>query len=248
MTDFRLDGKLAVVTGASRGLGRGCAVALAEAGADVALVARPSAELEEAAALVEAQGRTAIRLALDVRDRRAVESAFASLDRIDVFVNNAGTNVPQPFLEVEEEAFDAVVALNLKAAFFAAQAAARRMVERKAGAIINMTSQSAHVALPKRTVYCMTKSGLDGLTRAMALDLKGTGIRVNAVAPTFVETPMTKPFLAEPSFRRYVDSMLLVDRLATPEDVGAAVVFLASDAAAMINGTSLLVDGGWTAH
>ncbi len=248
MTGFGLDGRLAVVTGASRGLGRGCAIALAEAGADVALVARPSADLDETASAIEALGRKAVPLPVDVRDTQAIAAAFAALDRIDIFVNNAGTNVPQPFLDVTEAAYDSVADLNLRAAFFAAQAAARRMVPQGAGAIVNMTSQAGHVGLPSRTVYCMTKAGLEGLTRAMALDLKGTGVRVNAVAPTFVETPMTRPFLADPTFRGHVDSMLLVDRLATPEDIGAAVVFLASDAAAMITGTSLLVDGGWTAH
>ena len=248
MSGFRLDGKLAVVTGASKGLGRGAALALAEAGADIALVARPSTELDAAACAVEALGRKAVRLAIDVRDLAAVDAAFASLDRLDVLVNNAGTNVPQPFLDVDEAAFDKLVALNLKAAFFAAQTAARRMVAAGGGAIINVTSQAGHVALPNRTVYCTTKFGLEGLTKAMALDLKGTGVRVNAVAPTFVETPLTGPFLADKAFRAHVDSKLLVGRLPFPEDIGAAIVFLASDAAAMIDGTSLLVDGGWTAH
>ena len=248
VTSFRLDGKFAVVTGASRGLGLGCAIALAEAGADVGLVARPSDSLDEAVEMVRALGRNAVPLPLDVRDRHALQAGLESLEAIDILVNNAGTNVPQHFLDVEEAAFDEVVDINLKAAFFTAQAAARRMVARGTGVIINMTSQAGHVALPKRTVYCTTKFGLEGLTKAMALDLKGTGVRVNALAPTFVETPLTAPFLANEEFRRYVDSMLLVDRLATPEDVGAAVVFLASDAAALVNGASLLVDGGWTAH
>ncbi len=248
MTSFSLAGKTALVTGASKGLGRGCALALAEAGADIALLARPSAELEAAAAAVEALGRRAIRIPVDVRARRDVECALDRLDAIDVLVNNAGMNLPEPFLDVKEETFDTVVELNLKAAFFTAQATARRMVARRSGVIVNISSQAGHVALPNRTVYCATKFALEGLTKAMALDLKGTGVRVNAVAPTFVETPMTRPFLESDAFRGYVNSMLLVDRLATPEDVGAAVVFLASDASAMINGASLLVDGGWTAH
>lgn len=248
MSGFRLDGRLALVTGASKGIGRGCALALAEAGADVAVLARPSDDLDNTVAAIEATGVKAIPIGIDVRDRAAVTAAIDALDRLDILTNNAGTNVPQPFLEVEESVFDTVVDLNLRAAFFTAQSAARRMVSEGRGAIINMTSQAGHVGLGHRTVYCMTKFGLEGLTKSMAMDLKGTGVRVNAVAPTFVETPMTRGFLAAPAFREQVDSMLLVDRLATPADVGAAVVFLASDAAAMVNGASLLVDGGWTAH
>lgn len=175
-------------------------------------------------------------------------AALASLPRLDILVNNAGTNRPQPFLEVEESVFDSVFDLNLKAAIFVAQSAARRMVGERGGSIINMTSQAGHVGLPSRTVYCATKFGLEGLTKSMALDLRGTGVRVNALAPTFVETPMTHPFLENEAFRAFVDAMLLTDRVATPEDIGSAAVFLASDAAAMITGTSLLVDGGWTAH
>jgi NAD(P)-dependent dehydrogenase (short-subunit alcohol dehydrogenase family) len=165
-----------------------------------------------------------------------------------VLVNNAGSNRPQRFLEVEDEVLDRLLSLNLRAAFVVAQAAARVMARSGGGAIVNMSSQMGHVGGATRTVYCMTKHGLEGLTKAMAIDLAPHGIRVNSVAPTFVETPLTRPFFADPEFKSAVLDQILFGRLARIEEVAAAVVFLASPAAAMITGTSLLVDGGWTAH
>ncbi|MCB9948134.1 MAG: SDR family oxidoreductase [Rhodospirillaceae bacterium] len=245
---FSLTGQTALITGAGRGLGRTCAAVLAEAGAHVVLAARSSDELAVAVEEITAAGGTADAVTLDVCDRAQVDRVVDGLTRLDVLVNNAGTNVPQAFLDVDEATFDLVSGINLKAAFFTAQAAARRMAAQGKGSIINMTSQAGHVALPRRSVYCATKFALEGLTKAMALDLKGTGVRANAVAPTFVETPMTRPFLANPEFKAYVDSKLISGRLASADDVALAVLFLASDASAMVNGTSLLVDGGWTAH
>lgn len=245
---FTLNGKVAAVTGASKGIGRGCAVALAEAGADVALFARDKAALAEVARDIESCGRTAYTFVRDVTHDTAVAADLASLPRLDILVNNAGTNAPQPFLEVDHETFDRVVALNLRASFFIAQAAARRMVAAGHGSIINMSSQAGHVGLVDRSVYCATKFALEGITKAMCVDLKNTGVRVNAVAPTFVSTDLTQAQLNRPDFREYVDSNILIGRLAKIEEVAAAVVYLASDIAGSTTGISLPVDGGWLAH
>lgn len=245
---FKLNGRVAAVTGASKGLGRGCAIALAEAGADVALFARDEAALAEVAREIESRGRTAYPFVCDVTHDTAVAADLASLPHLDILVNNAGTNAPQPFLEVDHETFDRVVALNLRASFFIAQAAARLMVAAGYGSIINMSSQAGHVGLINRSVYCATKFALEGITKAMCVDLKNTGVRVNAVAPTFVSTDLTQSQLNRPDFRKYVDSNILIGRLAKIEEVAAAVVYLASDAAGSTTGISLPVDGGWLAH
>jgi NAD(P)-dependent dehydrogenase (short-subunit alcohol dehydrogenase family) len=245
---FRLDGRIALVSGAGRGIGRGCALALAEAGAEVVALSRTEAELLTLVEEIEAKGGRARALVCDVTDTAAARAAIDGLKRLDVLLNNAGSNQPQPFLEVTEEVLDRLLALNLKAAFVVAQAAARVMARSGGGAIVNMSSQMGHVGGPQRTVYCATKHAIEGLTKAMAQDLAPYHIRVNAVAPTFVETPLTRPFFADPAFKALVLDKILLGRLATIEEVAAAVVYLASPAAAMITGTSLLVDGGWTAH
>jgi NAD(P)-dependent dehydrogenase (short-subunit alcohol dehydrogenase family) len=185
----------------------------------------------------------------DVTDSRQVEEAVDFLEQIDILVNNAGTNVPEPFLEVSEENLDKMLAVNVKGVFLVAQAAARRMVERgEGGSIINVSSQMGHVGAPKRTVYCATKHAVEGLTKAMAIELATHNVRVNSVAPTFVETPMTKPFLKDEAFREDTLSRIPMGRLGRVEDVTGAVLFLASPAAGLITGASLLVDGGWTAQ
>jgi NAD(P)-dependent dehydrogenase (short-subunit alcohol dehydrogenase family) len=185
----------------------------------------------------------------DVTDSRQVEEAVDFLEQIDILVNNAGTNVPEPFLEVSEENLDKMLAVNVKGVFLVAQAAARRMVERgEGGSIINVSSQMGHVGAPKRTVYCATKHAVEGLTKAMAVELATHNVRVNSVAPTFVETPMTKPFLKDEAFREDTLSRIPMGRLGRVEDVTSAVLFLASPAAGLITGASLLVDGGWTAQ
>ena len=245
---FRLDGQVALVSGAGRGIGRGCALALAEAGAEVIALSRTEAELLTLAREIEAAGGRARALVCDVTDTAAVRAAIAGLERLDVLLNNAGSNQPQPFLEVEEAVLDRLLALNVKAAFVVAQAAARVMARSGGGAIVNMSSQMGHVGGAGRTVYCATKHAIEGLTKAMAVDLAPYNIRVNAVAPTFVETPLTRPFFEDPAFKALVLDKILLGRLARIEEVAAAVVYLASPAAAMITGTSLLVDGGWTAH
>jgi len=245
---YALTGRVAAVTGASRGIGRACAVALAQAGADVALFARDTATLENVAREIEARGQKAYVFARDVTNDMQIAADLNSLPQLDVLVNNAGTNAPQPFLDVDHETFDRLVTLNVRAAFFVAQAAARRMVDAGGGSIVNMSSQAGHVGLAKRTVYCTTKFALEGMTRAMCVDLAGTGVRVNTVAPTFVRTEMTEGQLDQPEFRAYVDTNVLAGRLAEVEEVAAAVLYLASDASAMTTGSSLLVDGGWLAH
>jgi NAD(P)-dependent dehydrogenase (short-subunit alcohol dehydrogenase family) len=242
-------GRVAVVTGAGRGIGRGCALALAEAGADVVAIARTRGEVEAVARDVERLGRAGRPHVCDVTDARGLDRVIGSLERVDVLVNAAGTNIPEPFLQVGEHSLDALLEVNVKGTFLAAQAAARRMVAgRRGGAIVNLSSQMGHVGAPGRTVYCATKHAVEGLTKALAVELAPHGIRVNSVAPTFVETPMTKPFLADEEFRAEVIGRIPLGRIGSVSDVAAAVVFLASPAAALVTGTSLVVDGGWTAQ
>ena len=246
---FRLDGLQGVVTGASRGLGKGCALALAGAGADVTVIGRNQVDLDSVAEEIRAVGRKATVIPIDVTNIDLFADKLAELSRIDIFVNNAGTNRPQPFLSVDPETYDALMDVNLRGAFFAAQAAARMMVAAKnGGSIINMSSQAGHRALRDRTVYSASKFGLEGLTKAMAFELAEHSIRVNAVAPTFVETPLASQFLQNKDFRNYVEGKIRLPRLGQVDDVAAAVLYLASPAASMVTGTSLLVDGGWTIH
>ncbi len=212
-------------------------------------MARSSGELEETASEVRATGQNVQTIVCDVTDSRQVEEAMDFLEQIDVLVNNAGTNVPEPFLEVSEENLDKMLAVNVKGVFLVAQAAARRMVERgEGGSIINVSSQMGHVGAPRRTVYCATKHAVEGLTKAMSVELAPYNVRVNSVAPTFIETPMTKPFLEDDAFRADTLSRIPLGRLGRVEDVTGAVLFLASPAAGLITGASLLVDGGWTAQ
>lgn len=249
----RLDGRTALATGAGRGIGLAVAVGLAEAGAEVYLVSRTASELESAADTIRSAGGTAIPVVCDLTIGTEIKKAFARVPRLDILINNAGANIPEPFADVSEEHLDRVLALNMRAAFLVAQAAARKMLEapdRKArgGAIVNISSQMGHVGAAGRTVYCMTKHGLEGLTKALAVELAPHNIRVNSVAPTFIETPMTKPFFDEPRFRDWVLSRIPLGRLGQLEEVVAAVAFLASPAASLITGASLVVDGGWTAQ
>ena len=246
---FRLDGKRALVTGAGRGLGLAAASALADAGAHVTLTARTKAEIEEAAAAIRARGQPADTLPLDVRDVEATKSAVARQEPFDILVNNAGTNKPAPFVDVKVEDFDFVFSLNVRAAYFVAQAVARRLVEAKRpGSIINMSSQMGHVGGPTRTVYCATKHAREGFTKAMAIELAPHQIRVNTLAPTFIETPMTRPFFQNQAFREDTLKRIKLGRLGQLEDLTGAIVFLASDASALMTGTSMVVDGGWTAE
>ena len=244
----RFLGQRVVVTGASRGLGRGCALAFAAEGARVLLIARKRDELDSVATEIRTAGGVAEAVPCDVTQPDQVQAALSSLDRCDVLVNNAGSNRPQPFVAVDQKTLDELLALNVRAVFTTAQIAARFMVRQRSGVIINMSSQMGHVGAANRTVYCMTKHAVEGLTKAMAVELGPLGIRVNSIAPTFVETPMTQPFLANEEFRREVLSRIPLGRIGSIEEVVASVLFVASPAAALINGTSLLVDGGYTAQ
>ena len=246
---LRLDGRRALVTGAGRGIGLACAAALAQAGAYAVLAARTAAEIETASVKIRDEGGDAEALVLDVTDLAAMRSAIAMQAPFDVLVNNAGTNRPAQFLDVTEQDYDAITTLNQRAAFFVAQAVARRMVEAgRGGSIIHISSQMGHVGGPRRTVYCMSKHGIEGLTKAMAIDLAPHGIRVNSIGPTFIDTPLTRPFWNDRAFHDDVLRRIKLGRLGTVEDLMGAVVFLASDAAALVTGTSLVVDGGWTAE
>jgi NAD(P)-dependent dehydrogenase (short-subunit alcohol dehydrogenase family) len=246
---FRLDGRRALVTGAGRGIGLSAASALADAGAHVTLASRTTQEIEEAAAAIRARGQQAEALTLDVRDVEAVKGVIAAQAPFDILVNNAGTNRPAPFVDVKVEDFDFVFSLNVRAAYFVAQAVARRLVEAgRPGSIINMSSQMGHVGGPTRTVYCATKHAMEGFTKAMAIELAAHKIRVNTLAPTFIETPMTRPFFQNQAFRDDTLKRIKLGRLGQLEDLTGAIVFLASDAAALMTGTSLVVDGGWTAE
>jgi NAD(P)-dependent dehydrogenase (short-subunit alcohol dehydrogenase family) len=245
---FRLDGRRALVTGAGRGIGLAAAAALAQAGAEVLLAARSATEVEEAAAAIRAEGGQARALVLDVTDLDAAARAIEAAGPFHALVNNAGTNRPAPFQDVSVADFDAIMALNVRAAFFAAQAVARGMIAAGiGGAIVHVSSQMGHVGGARRSVYCASKWAIEGLARAMALDLAPHGIRVNTLCPTFIETPLTKPFFEDAAFRAQVLSMIRLGRLGQVEDLMGAIVFLCSDAAALMTGSSVVVDGGWTA-
>jgi NAD(P)-dependent dehydrogenase (short-subunit alcohol dehydrogenase family) len=245
---FRLDGKIALVTGAGRGIGRAVALALAGAGAELILNSRTPAELDAVAAEIAAAGGAARTLPFDVTDAAAVRDAFAGIGRLDVLVNNAGLNRPQAFLDVDEATLDRLLDLNVRALFRTAQAGARLMVKGSGGVIVNVSSQMGHVGSElNRTVYVMTKHAVEGLTKAMAVELAPKGVRVVGIAPTFILTPLTEPFFDDPAFKKWVLDRIPIGRLGTVDEVAQAVVFLASPAAGLVTGSSLLVDGGWTA-
>ena len=245
---FRLDGKRALVTGAGRGLGLAAAGALADSGAHVTLAARTASEIEAAAEQIRARGQQADTLVLDVTDLAATQQAIAEAEPFHILINNAGTNRPKLLLDVTIEDFDAIMDLNVRAAYFVAQAVARRLLEAKQpGSIVNISSQMGHVGAARRTVYCASKHAMEGFTKAMAIELAPHNIRVNSVGPTFIETPLTRPFFDNPAFKAEVLSKIKLGRLGQLHEVTGAIVFLASDAASLVTGSALVVDGGWTA-
>jgi NAD(P)-dependent dehydrogenase (short-subunit alcohol dehydrogenase family) len=244
-TLMNLEGRVVLITGASTGIGRCCAESMAAAGAKVIAVARTEEKLAELAAQFPGQIEAWANDATDP----ALYERIEKLPALDVLVNNAGTNKPQPFIDVSEETLDELFDLNVKALFRCTQAATKVMLRAgNGGSVVNMSSQMGHVGSPSRTVYCATKHALEGLTKALALELAPDNIRVNAVAPTFVETPLTKPMFEDEAFRDYVLDRIPLSRIASQQDIANAVIFLASNASAMVTGISLKVDGGWTAQ
>lgn len=236
----KLSGQTALVTGASRGIGRAIATALHAAGAHVILAARPS---EELTALGEALGSNVTVWADDAMSDGFL-NRIRALKSLDILVNNIGTNRPEPIQEVSDENLDFVLNMNVRSTFRISREAVKKMTA--GGSVVNITSQMGHIGSPDRTVYCMTKHAIEGLTKAMAVELAPQNIRVNSVAPTFVETPLTRPMLEDPKFMGFVKDMIPMGRIASVDDVADAVLYLCS--AKMVTGHSLLVDGGWTAR
>jgi NAD(P)-dependent dehydrogenase (short-subunit alcohol dehydrogenase family) len=245
---FRLEGRKALVTGAGRGIGLAAATALAEAGADVVLAARSQSELERACADIVANGGKARPWCVDVTDSAALRTGIAELGPFQILINNAGMNRPARLVDTRDEDLEAVFELNVKAAFYVAREVARGLEAASLpGSLINISSQMGHVGGPMRTVYCATKHAIEGMTKALAWELGDANIRVNTICPTFIETEMTLRMFEDESFRQYVTSRIALKRLGRLEDIMGAVVFLASDASAMVTGSALMVDGGWTA-
>jgi NAD(P)-dependent dehydrogenase (short-subunit alcohol dehydrogenase family) len=249
MPSFALDGRRALVTGAGRGIGLACACALSQAGAEVHLVARSGGEVAAAASALREQGHAATGFALDVTDTGAVAAFVAENGPYQILVNNAGSNRPAAITEVSEADYDFVTDLNVRAAYFVMKAVVKGMIAAgKGGSIINMSSQMGHVGGPKRTVYCATKHAMEGFTKALAWEVGPHEIRVNTICPTFIRTAMTGAMLADKAFEETVVSKIALGRVGEAEDIMGAVVFLASDASRLITGSSLMIDGGWTAQ
>jgi len=253
LPSFDLTGKTALVTGSARGLGRAIALALANAGADIALGLRDIGVDNGVAAEIEAMGRKAFKLQMNVINLQeayqAIDAAIAHFGRVDILVNNVGGGIEGPLLMVSEEDFDGTVDLNVKSSFFVAQRVARHMVSMGGGSIVNMSSQAGFIALPGEGVYCLSKAAVAHMTKCMAIEWGQYGITVNAVAPTFIQTDGTSDALAVPAFKAdVIDRIAALHRIGLPREVSGAVVFLASNAASLITGQTLLIDGGWTSR
>ena len=254
MTDtqpsFTLTGQVALVTASSKGIGRACALALAQAGADIILGLRHIATGQTLAKQIQKMGREVLPVQMDVTRMDeiagAVQAGLQHFKRIDILVNNAGIGAPNPAERVTERDFDDTLAVNLKGTFFTAQAVGKVMIKQRRGRIINISSQAGFVALPTESVYCMTKAAVSHLTKCLALEWAPYNITVNAVAPTFIETPGTKKWLDNRDFRKSVQKRIPLGRIGTPREVAEPVVFLASPAASLITGATLMIDGGWT--
>lgn len=245
---FRLDGKRALVAGASSGIGQACAVALAEYGAEVTLAARSADKLRDTAEQLRAEGHAVNVLPLDVSDVAATEAAVAAHGPFDILLNSAGLAIHSPALETAEADFDAVAGLNFKGAYFLTRAVARGLIEAgKPGSLINISSQMAKVGGIDRAVYSATKHAVEGFTKSMAIEWGPKGIRINTICPTFIVTPLTRQTFDRPERRQWVEDKIKLGRVGEVEDIMGAAVFLASDAASLVTGTALLIDGGWTA-
>jgi len=251
-SDFDLSGKVAIVTGAGRGMGYPIALALARYGADVVICSRTVSELEKVKTEIEALGRRALVHRMDVTKiheiHAMVEATVKAFGHIDILVNNAGVNAPQWAEEVTEDAWDKVFNTNLKGLFFCAQSVGRVMIQQKKGKIINVSSQSGIVGLLQRAAYCSSKGGVNLLTKVLAIEWAKYNINVNAIAPTFIETPFTKPMFEKEGFKEYVLGNIPLGRVGKPEDVVGGVIYLASGVSDLVTGHILLIDGGWTSH
>lgn len=246
---FRLDGKRALVTGAGRGIGLAIAQSLAAVGAHVTLAARTKPDVEMASLQMNGAGLKADAVAMDVTKIEVVQSFFEDREPFDVLINNAGTNRPGPYLDMSDDDYDAVFDLNVRAVYFVSQAAASKLIAaKKTGSIVNISSQMGHVGAVNRSIYCASKHGLEGLTKALGVELAPFNIRVNSVCPTFIETPLTQPYLEDAAFRASVLNKIKLGRIGQVKDVIGGVLYLASDAASMVTGSSLKIDGGWTAE
>ncbi len=245
---FRLDGKRAVVTGGSGGIGAAAAAALGRAGAHVTVIARRQAELENVCSALRAEQISCEAIVLDVTCSSDVDAALQAHEPYDILVNNAGMNRPVPLVEQTDEDIDAVLALNVKAAFYMSRAVARRLLARGGGgSIINVSSQMGHVGSARRVLYCASKHAMEGMTKALAWELGSAGIRVNSICPTFIDTPLTAPMFEKDGFRQWVCDRIALGRVGQVQEVMGAVVFLASEASSLMTGSALMLDGGWTA-
>lgn len=251
MPSFRLDGKVALITGAGTGIGAGVALAFSAAGADLILLARTQGNLDQVAEVIRSRGARVSTLVCDVTDSAAIRALISDIPKLDILVNNAGTNFPEPMLEVTDEHLDTMLDLNVRACFVTAQASVQKMLNNTGadpGVIINVSSQMGHVGSPNRTVYCMTKHAIEGLSKAMAVEFAERGIRVNTLCPTFVDTPMVRKIVDTPEKEAFLVSKIPMGHMAKMEDVVGAALYLAGPSARMVTGTSLKVDGGWTAQ
>ena len=252
LKNFELKNKTAVVTGAGKGIGKACAIALAEAGANVIILSRTKNDLVKVEKIIKKLKRKCTSYVCDASNYDELKRVFKKISSLDILVNNAGTNRPEHFTKIKKEDMDYLVDLNIKAAFHVAQLGSLIMLKSKkrkslGGSIINMSSQLGKLGYPKRSVYSMTKFGIEGLTRGMSLDLAKDNIRVNTICPTYVETPMVKNFFKDKKFKKVALDNIPLGRFATESDIATAVVYLASNASSMITGSSLIIDGGWNA-